>query len=125
MDESENNSKSRFGYRFLVGALTLGFIALILAIIIPRPHLVPATKSPSNECINNLRCIDEAKQEWASEMHRGTNDTPTVADLTPYLRDLKGQFPRCPSGGNYTIGKVGEPVTCSLGTTVNPAHVLQ
>jgi hypothetical protein len=118
MDEPENNSKSRFGYRFLVAVFTLGFVALILAIITPRSHLVPATKSPRNECINNLRLIDEAKQEWASETHHGTNDTPTIADLTPYLKD--GNFLKCPSGGTYTIGQVDIPPTCSITNHVLP-----
>jgi len=32
--------------------------------------------------------------------------------------------PQCPSGGKYIIGKLDEHPTCSLGTNVNPTHVL-
>jgi hypothetical protein len=41
-------------------------------------------------------------------------------DIAPYFPN---GIPKCPAGGTYTIGKVGEPPTCSLGTNVTPAHV--
>jgi hypothetical protein len=46
-------------------------------------------------------------------------------DLTPYFKlDSAGKIPGCPDGGIYHLSKVGEHPTCSLGTTVTPAHVL-
>ena len=69
-----------------------------------------------NICINNLRQIDAAKQQWALENNKTANDVPTEEDLLPYLRN---DFPVCPSGGTYTIGAVGVPPTCSY-----PGHVL-
>jgi len=46
-------------------------------------------------------------------------------DLTPYIKlNRYGKIAPCPSGGTYHIAKVGEPPTCSLGTTVSPPHVL-
>jgi hypothetical protein len=123
MSESNSNSNPRFS-NLVSGAFILGCVALIIGLLMltSRPHLDHAVKSPSNECINNLRLIDMAKQDWASDTHHGTNDVPSVEDLTPYLNH--GEFPKCPAGGTYTIGKVGEPPTCSLGTNVVPAHVL-
>jgi hypothetical protein len=122
MSESKNNSNSHFGDRLVLGALTLGFTALVFVLITSWPRDQHATISLSAECMNNLRLIDEAKQKWASETHHGPNDTPTIADLTPYLKN--GKFKKCPRGGTYTIGKVGDVPTCSLGTNVVPAHVL-
>jgi DNA repair exonuclease SbcCD ATPase subunit len=73
-----------------------------------------------NACINNLRLIDAAKQQWALEFKKQTTDTPTVDDLRPYLGPgANGEFPVCPDGGTYTIAAVGEKPTCT-----NPAHVL-
>jgi hypothetical protein len=73
-----------------------------------------------NACINNLRLIDAAKQQWALEYKKQTTDTPTMDDLRPYIgRGPNGELPVCPDGGTYTIGTVGEKPTCS-----NPAHVL-
>jgi hypothetical protein len=73
-----------------------------------------------NACINNLRLIDAAKQQWALENKKQSTDTPTLDDLRPYIgRGPKGELPTCPDGGTYTVGTVGEKPTCS-----NPAHVL-
>ena len=70
-----------------------------------------------NACINNLRQIDAAKNEWALENNKTDGAVPTGEDLLPYFKD--GIFPVCPSGGTYTINAVGEPPTCSV-----PGHVL-
>jgi hypothetical protein len=90
--------------------------------------------SPANACINILRQIDAAKSQWALEHNAKSNDVVTINDIRPYIEhernnpfiklDAKGDLPKCPSGGIYTIGKIGEPPTCSLGTNVNPPHVL-
>jgi hypothetical protein len=77
-------------------------------------------ESERNTCINILRQIDAAKQQWALEFNKTADAIPTEQDLTPYLKlDASGNFPRCPSGGAYTIGAVGVPPTCSI-----PGHVL-
>jgi len=68
-------------------------------------------------CINNLRQIDAAKQQWALENNKTDTDVPTAQDLLPYIRG--GGFPVCPGGGTYTINAVGLPPTCSI-----PGHVL-
>ncbi|HEX3720364.1 MAG TPA: hypothetical protein VH595_20625 [Verrucomicrobiae bacterium] len=74
-----------------------------------------------NACINNLRLIDAAKQQWALEFRKQATDTPAMSDLQPYLgRGPNGELPACPDGGVYTIGTVGDKPTCS-----NPGHVLQ
>jgi chromosome segregation ATPase len=70
-----------------------------------------------NQCINNLRQIDAAKDEWALENNKPAGAIPTAQDLLPYLTDQT--FPVCPSGGTYTIGSVGVPPTCSI-----PGHAL-
>jgi hypothetical protein len=80
----------------------------------------------SNTCINNLRQIDAAANEFALERSK-TNGEPInfPNDLTPYIKPTKdGKIPSCPKGGVYSIKKVGDGPTCSLGTTVTPAHVL-
>jgi RNA polymerase sigma factor (sigma-70 family) len=71
-----------------------------------------------NACINNLRLIDSAKQQWALEQRKTAADTPAVEDLTPYF-GTNGEFPKCPDGGVYTIATVGEKPTCNI-----PGHVL-
>lgn len=79
-----------------------------------------ANQSPAdaerNECINNLRQIDAAKQQWALENNKPDTAVPTVSDLLPYLPN---GFPTCPSGGRYSINSVAEFPTCSI-----PGHTL-
>ncbi|HUB86342.1 MAG TPA: hypothetical protein VMB22_00505 [Verrucomicrobiae bacterium] len=70
-----------------------------------------------DQCIANLRLIDQAKQQWAQINSKPDDAIPTAKDLAPFLPG--GVFPVCPSGGTYTIGKVGEPPTCSI-----PGHAL-
>jgi hypothetical protein len=70
--------------------------------------------SQRNACINNLRQIDAAKNEFALEKGKTNGTVVTEDDIKPYIKlDADGNLPKCPSGGKYTIGKVGEKPTCS------------
>jgi hypothetical protein len=96
--------------------LCLGIAVSIAALFVIVPLLIRARMTPAeNACLNNLRHIDGAKQTWQIEHHKSTNDVPTVADIQPYLgRGPQGEFPPCPRGGKYIIGKVSEPARCYL-----------
>lgn len=131
MSESKKFSAWRFREAIVIFAV-LGFFLWVTA---GMPGFIkePVT-SPANACINNLRQLDAAKNEWVSEHNAKSNDIVTIDDIRPYIErerdnayiklDAKGNLPKCPSGGTYTIGKVGEPPTCSLGTNVYSPHVL-
>jgi len=68
-----------------------------------------------NFCINNLRLIDSAKQQWALENKKTAADTPAWLDLQPYLgRGPQGAIPTCPMGGTYNVGRVQDAPTCSI-----------
>ena len=83
----------------------------------PSAEQLPSAVTQFNNCINNLRQIDAAKQQWALENDKTADAIPPAQDLLPYFRG--GVFPVCPSGGGYTINAVGVPPTCSV-----PGHVL-
>jgi hypothetical protein len=91
-------------------------ILLLLAIAIPN-FLSPRVTLSENACANNLRWIQEAKAKWARDMKKAKTAVPTEDDLTPALKVLGAGnfFPRCPAGGTYTVGPVGDPVKCSVG----------
>ena len=80
----------------------------------------------ANSCVNNLRQIDAAACQFALENHLTNGDRINFPnDLTPYIKlNNDGKIFGCPQGGIYHIGRVGKSPTCSLGTTVTPAHVL-
>ncbi len=84
----------------------------------------PAAKaiSPANACINNLRQIDGAINEWALETGQRKGAIPTWNDVKQYIKlDANGEVPGCPAGGIYTLHPVGSnpQVSCSI-----PGHVL-
>jgi uncharacterized protein (DUF3084 family) len=68
-------------------------------------------------CVNNLRQIDGAKQQWALEHQKGANDAVIALYITPYIKG--NALPVCPSGGAYTLNSVGQLPTCTI-----PGHAL-
>lgn len=90
-------------------AISIFLIPLLAAIAIPN-FVKARTTAQMNLCINNLRQIDSAKQQWARENKKQDTDTPTAQDLAPYLKVQ----PKCPAGGVYTIHAVGEKPSCSI-----------
>jgi hypothetical protein len=70
------------------------------------------------QCIGNLRRIQTAKEQWALTHHQPNGATVTEADLVPYLGGAG--FPKCPSGGTYTLNMIGTAPVCSI-----PGHILQ
>lgn len=68
-------------------------------------------------CINNLRHVDGAKQQWALENRKTANDVPNESDVAAYL---KNGVPKCPGGGAYTLGAVGVAPVCSVASHALP-----
>jgi len=104
MDESKRRKR---------GIVAAAFFLAIIALVVVAPNFFPAKRTTArNPCVNNLRQIDGAKQQWALENHKSTNDIPRVEDVAAYL--YHGVFPKCPEGGAYTVGRVDQDPTCSI-----------
>jgi hypothetical protein len=73
----------------------------------------PRAYSP---CINKLQRIQMAKEMWADNEGKTTNDVPNWTDLQKYLamEGIRG-IPVCPEGGTYKINRAGDEPTCSIG----------
>ena len=80
-----------------------------------------AAKTPADEarnaCLNNLRQIDGAKQQWALENKQPSDAIVVSQQVTAYFKEEA--LPRCPSGGTYTLKNINQLPTCS-----SPGHVL-
>jgi hypothetical protein len=121
MSEQENNSA--FEPDLIYWAIIICIFALLAVIAIPN-H-IRSGGSKVNACINNLRQIDAAANQFALEHHLTNGEAINFPnDLTTYIKLNKdGKIPGCPSGGTYTLKKIGDIPTCSLSNSV-PPHVL-
>ena len=121
MNEPLKKSGSSSAFKQTIAVF--GLLVIILVVFsIPR-FLTARQLAVRNACLNHLIQIDGAKQQWKKEHKKTDSATPTWEELKPYL---VGQVKlNCPAGGSYTLGRVDELPSCSIGSTVTPAHVLQ
>jgi hypothetical protein len=96
------------GFRIGMSAILLFLVALIAA-----QELSERTPSLRDDCPQRRKQLQGAKEAWAYENKKGSNDVPNDSDLfghTGYIRER----PACPEGGTYTIGRISDPVRCSI-----------
>jgi hypothetical protein len=94
-------------------------ILVLAAIALPR-FLPPRVTLSQNACANNLRWIAHAKDEWARANGKTNGEEVAEAGVDQYIRDEVA--PKCPSGGVYIYGAVGDEPLCSMSNS--PGHRL-
>jgi len=105
------------GFTLLEIMIVVSFIGLLASLAIPGMLRARQT-SQRTRCIDNLRVIDSAKEQWAMENFAADGDSVDEDELLPYFQ--RG-FPECPADGEYTIGNVGDADTPSCD---HEGHVL-
>jgi hypothetical protein len=88
----------------------IALVALVTFCVIPR-FIRAHASSGKPMCFPRLWQIDEAKQQFALENKLSLGDSVDEAAVSAYI---KGGFQKCPQGGRYTLGKIGEPPRCDF-----------
>jgi hypothetical protein len=97
--------------RQVVMAATVAPVGILAGVAVPS--FVKARKTAKRaSCINNLRQIDSAKEQWALANSKADGDQPDSAGVAEYLRS--GRLPVCPAGGTYTLNPIGRDPECSV-----------
>ena len=105
----KTNRKS--GFTLVEIMIVVAIIGLLAAIAIPNFVKARAT-AQKNACINNLRQIDGAKEQYALEARLTTGVAVNTNLVNEYIKGTN--TPICPANGAYTYGAVGENPICSL-----------
>ena len=114
------NTSRKSGFTLVEIMIVVAIIGLLAAIAIPN-FVRARTQSQKNACINNLRQIDGAVQQWALENKAGPSDAaPGDGVILGYLKSEV----KCPAGGtaatfgnSYDIATVSEKPKCNYGGT--------
>ncbi len=103
---------SKKGFTLVEIMIVVAIIGLLAAIAIPA-FVRARTTSQRNACINNLRQVAGAIDQWAIETGQAPDAAVVEAEVATYI---KGGMPTCPVGNAvYGMTTVNANPTCGSG----------
>ena len=106
----------RSGFTLVEIMIVVAIIGLLAAIAIPS-FIRARQNTQQSTCVNNLRLIDGAKDQYALENGKSTGDDAPEANISPYL---KQGVPTCPIGTvAYNIQPIGTDPDCPNAVAVD------
>ena len=128
----------RQGFTLVEIMIVVAIIGLLSAIALPN-FVRARENAQTNSCINNLRQIDAAIQEYALENNAASGAVVVGDDVAPYLPrgtvtsavDIEGRV-FCPADSTRSFSTsyagglttVDAQPTCQIGAGFTPPHVL-
>jgi len=106
--------RQKNGFTLLEIMIAVAIIALLATLAVPA-FINARAKSMQNSCYNNLRLIDDAKDQYA--LTHSNNPPTALTDLVGTGAYLKNT-PVCQAGGDYLINATGTKPSCSVHGTV-------
>ena len=108
--------KHSAGFTLVEIMIVVAIIGLLAAIAVPN-FVQARTQARKNTCVNNLRLIQAAKDQYAIENNQPDTLAPSASDVSPYFKSsqLSAGLPKEPQGGAYTIAEVSAAPTCDQG----------
>jgi len=118
--------RGKKGFTLVEIMIVVAIIGLLAAIAIPS-FIKARENSQTNACINNLRQIDAAKEQWALAEKKTTGDAVVEAEVDLYI---KGGSPDCPADddpltASYLYNIVGTDPDCNQFNATTHAAQLQ
>ena len=116
----KNRISRRSGFTLVEIMIVCALIGMLATIAIPN-WVRARTQSQKSTCINNLRQIDAAVQQWALDNNKAQSASPAFTDISGYMKSAVV----CPEGGihfadSYQLNGVTNRPTCLK----DPTHAL-
>jgi len=116
--KNAGSQRKHRGFTLVEIMIVVGVIGLLTSLALPS-FVKARNTAQQTSCINNLRQIDNAKEQAA--LAYGVSDGASI-DAAAVNEYIRMGAPSCPGGGSYTYNNIGTLPVCNI---TSPAlHIL-